>query len=124
MRPGPLNREFARLLERAGWTQAEAARQLSLTPAAISRYLSGETRPSVTVIRLFKLLLGDATPTPDPAAARPERAAAGEVLLPLEPWERGLLLELRRLSPEAREAVVEGLRAMLEAARGGRARTR
>jgi transcriptional regulator with XRE-family HTH domain len=114
--PGdPLNREFSRLLAGSGWTQAEAARQLSLTPAAISRYLSGETRPSVTVIRLLKLLLHDTAPMPVPAA---DRRAGTDPLLPLEPWEGPLLAELRQLDAETRRQVVRGLRTLIRAYRG------
>jgi len=110
----PLNREFSRLLARSGWTQAEAARQLSLTPAAISRYLSGETRPSMTVIRLLKLLLQDTAPVAVPA----DSVGAGTgPMLPLEPWEGRLLRELRQLDAETRRQVVSGLRTLIRACR-------
>lgn len=53
----PLNREFVELLNASGWTSAEAARQLEVTPGLISQYRSGSTRPSPQMLRLFKLVL-------------------------------------------------------------------
>jgi len=54
------NDEFRRLFERSGWTQAEAARQLDVTPGVVSQYLSGDTRPSGTTLKLLHVLVGDA----------------------------------------------------------------
>lgn len=53
------NQEFMALLKRAGWSQAEAARQLDLPPPQISRYLHGQNRPDRQTLRLFRLLLHD-----------------------------------------------------------------
>src|SRR5436190_1430737 len=60
----PLNKAFIQLVSKSGWTKAETARRLELTPAVITRYFNGETRPSLTTIKLLKLTLGDTSPLP------------------------------------------------------------
>ncbi len=109
MSSDPLNREFARLLKASGWTQSEAARQLNLSPAAVSRYLSLETRPSTTVIQLFKLLINDRAPVAPPPAPSPivERT--------LTPEELDLIQDLRGLDTDASRRVISGIRAILRA---------
>jgi transcriptional regulator with XRE-family HTH domain len=97
----PLNIEFRRLLKKAGWTQTEAARQLSLTDGVISQYVSGETRPSMAIIKLFKLLIGDMTAGPPGHVLRDESSAA-----PLEEWERDLVTEIRRMDAEKQRPFV------------------
>ena len=56
--------EFARLLNESGLTQAQVARRLSLDPSTVTQYVQGKTRPSRTVLILFKLLMGDRSPLP------------------------------------------------------------
>ena len=97
MRTDPLNAEFMRLLAKAGWKKAEAARRLELTPAVITRYFNGETRPSLTTLKLFKLLLGDSTALPGDAKGKPVATAPG--YRPMAPWEEELLATLRALDP-------------------------
>ncbi len=111
MRPEPLNQEFARLLAASGWSQAQAARELSLTPAVVSRYLSGETRPSLTVVRLFKLLLGARgalAPPAGPSVLKDERRQ-------LRAGERELLEALDQFDELTRQRVIEGFREVLAA---------
>ncbi len=111
MRPEPLNQEFARLLAASGWSQAQAARELSLTPAVVSRYLSGETRPSLTVVRLFKLLLGARgalAPPAGPLVLKDERRQ-------LRAGERELLDALDQFDEVTRQRVIEGFRGVLAA---------
>ena len=107
----PLNREFLRLFEASGWTQSATARQLSLSPAVVSQYLSGETRPSRTVIRLLQLLLGDCHPLPTEVG--PGRESSAD-LLPLEVAERDLIARLRRLPSERRGRILAGFLLSLE----------
>jgi transcriptional regulator with XRE-family HTH domain len=84
-----LNMEFVRLLANSGWNQSEAAEKLRLSPAVITKYVQGETRPSLTVLKLFKLLIGDLTPLPgDIEATGLETRDVGR---PLEAWESDLL---------------------------------
>ncbi len=61
----PYNNEFLRLMKKAGWNKAETARQLEITPAVITRYSYGETRPSLMMLKLFKMLIGDKSPLPE-----------------------------------------------------------
>jgi transcriptional regulator with XRE-family HTH domain len=103
-----LNVEFERLLAKSGWTQSECARQLELTPAVITRYLNGETRPSLTTLKLFKLMLGDVSPLPHAAGAD-----KGSDLRPIEQWERDLLSEMRSLHPDVRTALLSGFKRIL-----------
>lgn len=103
-----LNNEFARLLRVSGWTQAEAARRLHLSPATVSLYLSGHTRPSVTVIQLFKLMLGDTSPIPGQPGA--DQAEAPPRLPPLEEDEVALLRELRLLDGTDRRSLIHAFR--------------
>lgn len=104
----PLNVEFERLLAKSGWTQSESARQLELTPAVITRYLNGETRPSLTTLKLFKLMLGDIAPLPQ------ARGGAGRGdLRPMQEWERDLLKEMRSLAPDTRAGLISGFKKIL-----------
>lgn len=80
----PLNREFLALLEASGWSKAEAARQLDVTPSLISQYASGGTRPSPQMVRLFKLVL---------ATERPEALEAG----PNAPELRAVQTQVREI---------------------------
>ncbi|EEF62052.1 helix-turn-helix domain-containing protein [Pedosphaera parvula] len=104
----PLNIEFERLLAKSGWTQSECARQLELTPAVITRYLNGETRPSLTTLKLFKLMLGDISPLPNAAGK-----GKGSDLRPIEEWERDLLSEMRSLHPDVRATLLSGFKKVL-----------
>jgi transcriptional regulator with XRE-family HTH domain len=103
-----LNSEFTRLLRVSGWKQAEAARRLHLSPATVSLYLSGHTRPSVTVIQLFKLMLGDTSPIPgEPGTDQVEPPPR---LPPLEEDEVALLRELRLLDGTDRRSLIHAFR--------------
>ena len=90
----PLNKAFIQLVSKSGWTKAETARRLELTPAVITRYFNGETRPSLTTIKLLKLTLGDTSPLP----GRDTDISVGlNTYRELSSWEENLLIELRRL---------------------------
>jgi transcriptional regulator with XRE-family HTH domain len=100
-----LNEEFARLLTNSGWKQSEAARQLELSPAVITRYLNNDTHPSLTVLKLFKLLIGDMEALPGAVA---EAEHNGELEPPLDARERQLIRQLRRLPAVERARVMQG----------------
>ena len=53
----PRNQEFIGMAKLCGWSQAETARQLRLTPGAVSQIFHGKTHPHPRTLRLFKLLL-------------------------------------------------------------------
>lgn len=106
------NKEFIRLLSGSGWNQARAARELGTTSATISRYVSGEIRPKLTVLRLFaertgeRLDLGDddSTPVSDSTGSRA-----------LSEWEREALAVFGRLPFETRMRIIRGLKEIVEA---------
>ncbi len=106
-----LNEEFTRLLASSGWKQSEAARHLQLSPAVITRYVTNDTRPSLTVLKLFKLLIGDMQPLPGEESL----VMQGELERPLDAAERQLIRHLRALNEGERRRVVQAFCAMLEA---------
>jgi len=108
-----LNDEFARLLKKSGWKRAEAARQLELSPAVITRYLNSDTHPSLTVLKLFQLLIGDMQPLPGVVASGPNHE--GELEPPLDAAERQLIGQLRALPEAERRRVVQGFCVVLGA---------
>lgn len=108
-----LNEEFARLLKKSGWRQSEAAKHLELSPAVITRYLNSDTHPSLTVLKLFQLLIGDMQPLPGVVASGPNYD--GELEPPLDAVERQLIGQLRALPEVERRRVVQGFCVVLGA---------
>src|SRR5689334_926952 len=106
-----LNMEFVRLLANSGWGQSEAAEKLRLSPAVITKYVQGETRPSLTVLKLFKLLIGDLTPLP--GDTEPSGLETKEASRPLEDWEWDLLITLRGMETERRKRVTGAIKVIL-----------
>ena len=107
-----LNQEFLRLLSSSGWKKARAAAELHVDPSAVTRYVNGEARPSLTVLRLFaeiigeRLLVGRADDVPTALRDGPRH---------LEAWERDLLDRLRRIEPAKRRPAIEALGQFLDA---------
>lgn len=103
--------EFRELLAESGWSQAEASRQLGMTPSALSQIVrdNSPVRPSAVTLRLFKLLL--LRENPDSAQARKTHRMAFP-----EQWERDLVEELREIPPMIREPLVRGFRALVRSA--------
>ena len=92
----PKSEEFAKLIKTAGWSQAEVARLLQITPGAVSQLCNGKTRPHARTLNLLRLIMGQEKPE----ALRfheSQRYAA------LAPWESELLEGLRRLRASDRE---------------------
>jgi len=102
--------EFRELLAASGWSQAEASRQLGMTPSALSQIVrdNSPVRPSAVTLRLFKLLL--LRENPDSVQARRTHRMAFP-----EQWERDLVEELREIPPMVREPLVRGFRALVRA---------
>jgi transcriptional regulator with XRE-family HTH domain len=103
--------EFRELLEASGWSQAEASRQLGMTPSALSQIVrhNSPVNPSAVTLRLFKLLLIREKPG-SVQASRTHRMAFPEQ------WERDLVEELREIPPMVREPLVRGFRALVRTA--------
>ena len=107
------NDEFVRLLANSGWKQARAAKELGLRTSTVSRYVSGQTKPSIQVLRLFagilseKLLLpGEPTPSFSDGPRW------------LEDWEADALAVLRRVEPKRRRRAISAIKELLEAFAG------
>jgi transcriptional regulator with XRE-family HTH domain len=96
------NTEFLRLFNKSGWSEAKTAQELGLTSDLLNQYLAGSARPKPTVIRLFKLLLGDLQPFDD-------EGHYDNALLPLQAWEIDVLRELRNYPLDYRRKVMGGL---------------
>lgn len=105
----PLNAEFVRLLASAGWSQATAAEKLKVSEAAISGYVNSNIRPSVRIIKAFKLLIGDRLPMPEHGIDAAElNDHAGQ----LTEDERALLDILHLLDVPTRRAVITHFQAI------------
>lgn len=108
-----LKQEFRELLKASGWSQAEAARQLAMTPSALSQIVreNSPVRPSPVTLRLFGLLLRWKKPEELRRTARsrfPWRA---------EKWEEDLIRALRRVPSATRRPILSVVHALIEAAR-------
>ena len=112
MRVDPLNQEFIHLLQKSGWNQTRAALELHVEPATVSRYVSGQTRPSMTILKLFGRLLGERLlyVADDPRSLHESQPV-------MEEWETRLLLQIRALPVATRRKFVEGISGLLEAAK-------
>ena len=62
----PKTHEFVRLLAAAGWSQAEAARRLQITPGAVSQICNAKTQPRPSTLNLLKLILARRLADADP----------------------------------------------------------
>ena len=109
-----LKQEFRDLLQVSGWSQAEAARQLAMTPSALSQIVreNSPVRPSPVTLRLFGLLLLGKKP----GAAR--RLAQGPGRRLAEKWEKDLIRALRGIPFNTRKPILAVLYAMIDAVRG------
>jgi len=100
------NQEFFALLEAIGWSPAEAARRLFISPSNISQYKKGESRPSPTTMGLLKLILATEKPGSLTAALELSESA-------LSKWEREVIEDLRWLHVDDRERVLNTIKAMI-----------
>jgi transcriptional regulator with XRE-family HTH domain len=113
MKSADPKREFRELLAASGWKQAEAARQLAMTPSALSQIVrdNSPVKPSKVTLRLFKLLLLREKPEAlraPPAAVR-RTAPAGA-----DKWEAELIRSLRKISPEKRQPLLEAISKLIQ----------
>ena len=103
----PKTEEFINLSRMAGWSQAEVARRLHITPGAVSQLFSGRTRPRAATLNLLKMIV--AKEMPEVLAAH-ESTRSGS----LAGWESQLLEELRRLPTADRDRVLTGFHQMIK----------
>jgi transcriptional regulator with XRE-family HTH domain len=107
----PKTHEFARLLAAAGWSQAEAARRLQITPGAVSQFCNGKTQPRPTTLNLLKLIL--ARENPKVLALHESQGWRS-----LAHWEKDLLTELRQLAETDRQRLLPIFKQMIKAMPG------
>lgn len=105
----PLNKEFVSLLQISGWRAKRAAMELCLDPGTVSRYLSGDVKPSMTVLKLFGRLLGEPlryveSNPPQPFEAQPL----------LDADEIRLFRQLRALHPQQRRRLLAAIGELVE----------
>lgn len=96
----PLNEEFIRLLKLSGLNQTNAAKLLHLTQGVVSQYVSGITRPSETVLRLFRLEVG---------AAPLVKESPGSVITDTE---FGLIEAIRKMPPDQQKPFIRHAKSM------------
>jgi transcriptional regulator with XRE-family HTH domain len=105
--------EFRELLKASGWSQAEAARQLAMTPSALSQIVreNSPVRPSPVTLRLFALLLRWKKPEAPRRTMRQRVARRGEQ------WEDDLIRALRRVPSNTRGPILNVVHTLIDAAR-------
>lgn len=109
---GSANDEFDRLWARSGWKQARVARELGISSATVSRYVSREIEPSRPVL----LRLSDLLNIPlllDDAEYRPNSLRDGARWL--TDWEANVITILRRLESDTRDRVIRGIAEIVDA---------
>ena len=97
--------EFRDLLRASGWSQAEAARQLAMTPSALSQIVrrNSPVRPSPVTLRLFRLLLLREKPAALWDLPRRQTPPAEEA------WAREVILALRKIPSKTRWSILRRL---------------
>jgi len=96
-----------RLVAIAGWSQAETARRLNITPGAVSQIFSGRIRPKQSLVNFLKLQI------PEPAQ---NKKKPGKQPVPsLSTWENELLACVRKLSEAQQQLVVRVARELSQA---------
>jgi transcriptional regulator with XRE-family HTH domain len=93
--------EFLRLFRASGWSQAQLARGLAMTPGAVSQLCHRKTRPRESTLSLLKRVLGE-----------PNRDAR-----PWDPWSARVLADLERLPVAERRAIALVVRRMVKGLR-------
>lgn len=104
------NQEFIRLLSGSGWNQSRAAKELHLDTGTISRYVNGETKPSLTVLKLFSELIGEPVRLKSMAHQPSDREDSRQ----LEQWELEVLQNLRAIPAVHRRKMTEAINSMLD----------
>ena len=118
MEGADLKQEFRDLLQASGWSQAEAARQLAMTPSALSQIVrpNSPVRPSPVTLRLFQLLLWREKPEALREVARRKALSAAE------PWAQAVIRDLRGVPPKTRQSILRQMRGLIAAAKKTRRR--
>jgi transcriptional regulator with XRE-family HTH domain len=91
-------------MQTAGWSQAETARRLHITPGAVSQICNGKTQPRAATLNLLKLMI----PRGEEIFSR------GTARHRLLPWEAALLSELRRLPRNRRDQLLVSIHQLIK----------
>ena len=111
-----VGRRFRAVREAAGFTQAAAATALGLDPSVLSRYEHGVWFPRVGMLRKIAALYGVSV---DSLIGNDDQTKEDE------PWPEGVQFIRRAskdLTPEAREAIMRAMEAILNMDRQTRAK--
>ena len=103
----PRTVEFIRLVAIAGWSQAETARRLNITPGAVSQFFSGRIRPKQSLLNFLKLQIPEPSRIQKPPANQPVKSPTN--------WEKELLACVRKLSDSQRQLVLRVARELNQA---------
>lgn|GEM_PF-2511669 len=98
-----------RLIEMAGWSAADAARETGISESAISQIKKGTIVPRDSRLNLLKLVIAQKNPEAITTQSKQEWYGAG-----LAPWASELVAELDRLEPEQRQRILEAVESMLK----------
>ena len=98
----------------AGWSQAEAARLLNMTPSAVSQItrMNSPVKPSPTALRFLEVLVEMKHTGKIAIAASARRPRGGST----KKWEMDLLAHLHQLPPSARTQVIKAVIALVQTA--------
>ena len=96
----PKSEHFIGLFKSSGWTQAEVARQLRITPGAVSQLCKGTTRPHARTLAMFRMVL------------QQRKAVALKAFDRAHPWVEpswsvGLIEDLKGLTEKGRRKVLK-----------------
>ena len=100
--------EFISLVKASGWSQAEVARQLHVTPGAVSQLCNGKTRPRAGTVNMLKILIG-------PQALQVHERSHAKTL---KPSENKFLQALHELPETDRERLLAAFQQTIKAVRG------
>jgi len=100
--------EFISLVKASGWSQAEVARRLHITPGAVSQICNGHTRPRPGTVNLLKMLIG-------PQALKVHEQSHAKTLTRSE---NQLLQALSEFTERDREKLLAAFQQTIKAVRG------
>jgi transcriptional regulator with XRE-family HTH domain len=113
----PLKKEFIEMFEASGWSQADIARKLELTPGGVSSIIKGDHIPSMTTVKLFRLiLLGEKPDVRFPTHQSKASVLKDDGIVSSRPsgWENEVIKELDDLAPDDRSKVIDALKAIVK----------
>jgi len=94
-------------MKASGWSQAEVARRLQITPGAVSQFCSGKILPKAGTLNLFKYVLAKFNPA---AIQAYEKALSKSEA----PWKQEIVEMLDRLTEKDRQLVLKPIIELLK----------